>query len=153
MTNLRITPRFGVARILPRSDGRYRLDPSGGWAVIVEVNDADGDLVDLCAWLVSDETKWWLRYGGEVSILGARNLAVANYFGEPITLCSTPERWLFTQGVGICIINWATAARECFENVARVDVDQPALGRRFLQFIRHWEPRVCLVREEARDVS
>ena len=138
---------IAAARIITAGDGTYRPDTSGEWAAILAVHDQDGEVADLCAWFLDQPSRWWLYYGDEMPILGARALAVAAYFGDPIRLHSTPERWLLARGDGVVILRWDVDCRELFEGVSHVECDCPQLQRRFHQALRSWEPPVSIVGE------
>ncbi len=116
---------IGAARIVVASDGTYRPDTAGQYAVIIAVHDQDREIADLCAWFPDRPGRWWLRYADEAPILGARALAMARYFGEAIKLYSTPERWLLVRGDGVVILRWSVDYRDLFDGVGRVECDSP----------------------------
>ena len=81
------------ARIRTSRGGTFVFDSAGAVAAIGKVHDRDGVLADLVTWLPGRPGTWWLRRGTETPVLGARDLAVAAWFHEPIRLYSTPESW------------------------------------------------------------
>ena len=141
---------IGAARIVPSADGTYRPDPSGQWAVILPVRDREGELCDLAAWFPNQPERWWLRFGDATPLLGARALAVAAYFGDPIELFPTPEQWALAGGRGCAALNWCAPIGDLFEGVSRVECDSPALQVRLRDTLRRWEPPVTVKPSEAR---
>ena len=141
---------IGAARIVPSADGTYRPDPAGQWAAICPVRNSNLKLVDCVAWHVEMSGRWWLRHGDECPLLGARQLAVARYFGEVIQLHSTPEDWLLALGRGVAILKWDVDYRDLFDGVARVECDSPALQERLRDALRRWEPSVTIKPSEVR---
>ena len=141
-------PAFGAACIVTDSQGRYRPDRRGEYAAIIGVNDRYGELVDLVAWMPDDSWRWWLRHGDETPVLGARALAISAYDHEPITLHSTPERWLVSGRRRACVLTWDADLRGLFEGVSRVDCDLPKLRTRLQRALRQWEPILNLVKQE-----
>ena len=151
-------PRFGRLRIQPLASGNYRPSDDGQWAVVLGVQDRFDELVDCVAWSPDDPGRWWLRYGEEVPLLGARGLAIAAWHGEPVTLLPTPETWLQahcerSEGSVICVMDWGVNLAELFEGVSRVDCDSPDLQKRLQWTLRAWEPQITAPRQGARRVA
>ncbi len=130
---------FCATRIITSADGTYTPEPNGDYAASLPVYDPDGELVDLCAWFLDGPGRWWLRFRDDVFVLGARALAVATYFGEPIELHATPQDWAVSGGQGACVLRWDIALQAWFEGVKRVDC-HPAVAVRLRQNFRAWEP-------------
>jgi hypothetical protein len=133
-----------ATRIIPSCDGTYRSDPEGEWAAVTRVHDRHGELVDLVAWYLNEPGNWWLRRGDETPILGSRNLAMAAYYGDAITLHQNPQDWLLAARRGACVIKWSWPLAELFDGVGMVDCDSPELQHRFLAVLRRWEPCVTV---------
>ena len=110
------------------------------------------DIVDLLAWLPDKPETWWLRRGNETPILGARNLAIAAYFGDKITLHPNPQDWLLAGGHGVCVLKWSWPLDNLFEGVGAVECDSPQLQERFVKALRRWEPPV-FARQEVLHVA
>ncbi len=132
-------PKLGAARIVTSSGGTYQPDPAGEYAAIIGVHDAECELVDLCAWFPDAPGRWWLRFSDECFFLGARALAVAAYFHDPIELHATPEAWALAGGRGVCLLRWDIDARDWIEGVKRIDA-HPAVAARLRAIFRAWEP-------------
>ena len=147
-----VKPVFGVARIVPSDDDTYRPDPAGEYAAILGVHDRDGELVDLCAWFPDRPGRWWLRYG-DVFVIGARNIAIAADFDNPIVLHSTPQEWALAHGHGACLLRWSFDPRGWFEGVSAVRCDSQALAARFQTAIRNWEPKLTISRVVTRHAA
>ena len=129
-------------RIIPAADGTYQPSPDGRAAVGVPVYDRLNRLVDLVVWLSDAPSPWWFRHGNEISLLGARRLAVAAYFGDEVKLFSTPYHWLQAGGDGVAILKWGVDHRDLFEGVSRVDCDCLDIETHFRHSLRRWEPRL-----------
>ena len=144
-----LAPSLSLGRVAFLADGTWRADPSGALAVLMPVHDRYGDLVDLVAWFPDKPSAWWLRYGDECPVLGARALAVGAWHGLSVRLYSTPQSWLRAQcrgGVdgafhGVCVLRWGLDLKPLFEGVSRVDCDSAELERRLRRSWRAWEPR------------
>jgi hypothetical protein len=121
--------RFGSLRICAHTSGIWEPDESGPRAVVLNVPDASGEPCDLVAWLPSRPEAWWRR-SGHAAILGARNVERADFFATPIVVHSTPERWLFACGRGVCVLDWAADLRFWLGGSAALVADSPILARR-----------------------
>ena len=160
---------ISIVRIAPRSDGRFDFDSKGDEAFVIRVLgfgvemiglDQHGapvegevyDIVDLLAWLPDAPGNWWMRRGDETPILGARALALAVFYGDPITLHQNPQEWLAAGRRGVCILKWSWPLDNLFEGVGAVECDSPQLQERFVKALRRWEPPVFVLRE-VRDVA
>ncbi len=144
------TATLSLGRVVFLADGTWRADPSGFPAVLMAVHDRYGELVDLVAWRPGKPSEWRLRLGDECPILGAAGLAQAAWHREPVSLYSTPERWLRarrrTRGGdrhhhAICVLHWGVVVGPLFEGVSRVECGSHALRDRFRKAIRAWEPK------------
>ena len=169
---------LSLGRVRFLDDGTWRADPSGFPAVLMAVHDRYGELVDLVAWSPDKPSAWRLRFGDECPILGAADLAQTAWYQDPVSLYSTPERWLRArcrahggdrldhQGgdhhQAICILHWGVELGPLFEGVSRVECDSPELRDRFRKAIRSWEPKITAPRQtlsparsfrEARDAA
>ena len=136
-----VKPAFGAARIATNTNGTYEPDSAGEYAAIIAVRDAECDLVDLCAWFPDRPGHWWLRYRDECFFMGARALAVAAYFGDPIELHGTPQEWALAGGKGACLLRWDINPRPWFEGVDHVEC-APELAKRLRETFHSWEPTV-----------
>ncbi len=171
------TATVSLGRVAFLDDGTWRADPSGAPAVMIPVLDRFNDWVDILAYHVNDPCEWRLRFGDSCPLLGAEALAMATYYHDPVTLCSTPERWLRarcrTLGDGhldhlgdvdldhlgddqhhgddqhqaICILHWGVELGPLFEGVSRIECDSPELRDRFRKAIRSWEPKITAPRQ------
>ena len=135
---------IGIARILTRRDGLYEPDAAGDLAVITPVHDRHDELADLVAWWPDEPETWWLRRGDETPFLGTRNLAMAAYYGDPITLHPTPWDWLLAGRKGVCVLQWSWPLDNLFEGVGAIECSSPALRQRLVAALRRWEPRVTV---------
>ena len=143
---------LGNVRITTRPDGLYETDPSGEWAAVIGVFDANGELGDLVVWFLERPGQWWRRTG-DIPILGARELAVAAYGGGAIKLHPTPEAWLLARGDGVCVIDWAVPLDGLFDGVNRVRCSDPELCDRLARALRRWEPDIKGLAGEMRHVA
>ncbi len=150
-------------RVVFLDDGTWRADPSGFPAVLIPVHDRFGGWVEILAYHLDAPCEWRLRFGDECPILGAADLAQTAWYQEPVSLYSTPERWLRArcrahggdrldhQGgdhhQAICILHWGVEMGPLFEGVSRVECDSPELGDRFRKAIRSWEPKITAPRQ------
>lgn len=140
---------IGAARIVALPNGRYRPIDDGELAYILGVFDVDHELVDLLAWHVGSPGRWWRRFAAW-PVLGARELAKARYYHDPVVLHSTPDAWVLAGGDGICLLDWHLDLRPLFEGVSAVRCDSQTLAARFQTAMRRWEPRVTISRVEVR---
>ena len=132
--------RFGMRRIATSADGTFELTPGvGEWAMVLLVHNLDGDLDNFVAWHVDGPGRWSLYDAGATFILGAHDLGVAAYFGDPIEIHATPQAWALAGGRGVCVLRWDVDLRDWFEGVKRVD-SHPAVAARLRQNFRTWEP-------------
>lgn len=136
--------RWPAARIRTFRDGTFRRDPDGEPALIWPVVDCDREMVDLVAWDVDAPEHWWLFYRDEAIILGARTLAVARYFREPVVLHSTPHQWLLTGRAGACVLRWNVPLQEILEGVPEIACDSAWLKRRLQNALRQNEPKIIV---------
>ena len=113
---------IGAARILTRRDGTYRPGPSGQWAAVTVIHNRYGELCDLVAWLPGEPEAWWLRRGDETPFLGTRNLAMAAYYGDTITLHPTPQDWLLAGRKGVCVLKWSWPLDDLFADGANTTI-------------------------------
>ena len=143
---------IGAARIAPSADGTYRPDPTGELAYILGVFDVDHELVDLLAWHVGSPGRWWRRFAAW-PVLGARELAKARYYHDPVVLHSTPDAWVLAGGDGVCLLDWHLDLRPLFEGVSAVRCDSQTLAARFQTAIRRWEPKITISRVETRHAA
>lgn len=106
--------------------------------------------MDLVAWFPDDPTRWWLRHGDETPILGARALAIATWYGEPIQLYGTPELWLHAHSRaydmdtarGICILQPGVDLKPLLDGVSRVDCENAEVEDMLRRAMRAWEPKL-----------
>lgn len=133
-----------AARIITSADGRYRRDPSGRPAIIWPVRDSERELVDTVAWHVETPTRWWMLYGDDCPLLGARQLAIARYFGDAIELHPTPQHWLLAHRRGVVILRWDVDYADTFEGVGAVHCCNSEFEHRFQQALRAWEPDIVV---------
>lgn len=141
-----------ITRIRTRHDGLYEPDSDGDEAMIVPVQDRHGELVDIVAWFLDKPEIWWLRLGDETPFLGTRNLAMAAYYGDPITLHPNPESWLLAGRKGVCILKWSWRLDDLFEGVGVVECSSTPLQRKLIASLRRWEHRL-VVRQEPRHAT
>ena len=137
------------ARIKAHDNGLFEFSPEGELAAVARVHDSEGDLADFVAWFLDRPGEWWLRYG-DIPILGSHALAVAAYHGDGTRLYATPEAWLLGGRRGVCVLLWGAPLNDLFAGVGNIECDNPALGKRIMTALRRWEPRVKLMRPEAR---
>ena len=142
--------RIPAARITTTADGIYRRDPSGRPAIIWPVRNSEREFVDTVAWHVETPAHWWMFYGDDCALLGARQLAMARDYGHAIRLHRTPQEWLLANRDGVVILRWDIDYRDFFDGVASVGCDCPALETRFRDSLRRWEP---LLTSEARHAA
>ena len=160
---------ISIVRIAPRPDGGFDFDNEGEWAFAIQVYgfevemidvDQDGipvegmvyNVVDLLAWLPDSPGTWWMRRGDETPILGSRNLAMAAYHGDSITLHQNPHEWLLGGRRGACVIKWGWPLGDLFADVGEIECSSVPLKRKLVASLRRWEPRVVVrkgVRHEA----
>ena len=137
-------PRVGVLPIVPQPDGRtYRVDHGGEHAAVLEVQDRHGETRDLVAWFESDPSWWWLFFGDQIPVLGARALTYAIDHRESIGFYSTPRLWLASGGLGACVLQWDADLRPLFDGISRALPDRPALGDRLRRALRGQEPQTA----------
>ena len=146
---------LSLGRVAFLDDGTWRADPSGAPAVLIPVHDRDGVAVDIIAYHLDDPSEWRLRYGDCCPILGAEALAMAAYHRDPVTLCSTPERWLLARshpGAGVhlhhqggdetCVLDWGVDLGPLFAEVSHIQCDSVGLHDQMQRAIRSWEPEI-----------
>ena len=140
---------LSMVRIETNTDGHFEFAPNGESVILTRVHDRHGEVVDFVAWRPDEPGSWWLRRGDETPILGARNLAMAAYYGDPITLHPTPQDWLLAGWKGACIIKWSWPLDDLFEGVGEIWCDSEPLRQKMIAAWRRWEPPV-IVRQEVR---
>lgn len=141
-----------VLCIVPQSSGLFKFDPKGEPAAIARIHDRNGELVDFVAWHPDNLGIWWLRYGEATPFLGTRNLAMAAYYGDAITLYQNPQEWLVAGCKGACVIKWDWPLNDLFDGVGDVECSSAPLQRKLIASLRRWEPRV-VVRKRVRHVA
>lgn len=128
--------RFGVEEIAGGDDGLYQPMPGGELAVIVpalplaapwEDDFPVEDLGDLVAWLPRDSSRWWRRCG-LMPILNPAALERAAWFREPLSVWSTPLRWLRASGNGIVLLDGTANLRLWLGDVDTIHADTYELG-------------------------
>lgn len=115
-------PLYLTARIDILPDGRFRHDGSEP-AIIVPVRDRYGLICDCVAYLDDDPGEWWLKEGDQSPVLGARELAIASAWGDPIAAHPTPEAWIKAGGIGICVLDWGVSLLDLFDGIPRVETN------------------------------
>ena len=141
-----VSMRIPAARIRADKDGTFRRDPEGEPAIIWPVLDSDREIVNLVAWHVETPTRWWLFYADDCPLLGARQLAVARYFGDPVQLHPTPQHWVLANRQGVVILRWDIDYHDVFDGVGSVQCCSVDFEHRFRQALRAREP-ATIVRE------
>ena len=136
--------KMAAARICTFRDGTFRRSPEGEPALVWPVFGCDRELVDLVAWDVNAPNRWWLLYRDEAVVLGARTLAIARYFREPITLHSVPQQWLVIGRTDVCILRWDVPLREILEGIPAITCDSRWLKRRLQKALRQSEPKMIV---------
>ena len=110
----------------------------------IPVEDLVYDTVDLLAWLPDKPGTWWMWRGDETPILGSRNLAMAAYHGDSITLHQNPHEWLLGGRRGACVIKWGWPLGDLFADVGEIECSSVPLKRKLVASLRRWEPRVVV---------
>ena len=137
--------RLPAARIVTSADGTYKCDPNGRPALIWPVRNTERELVDTVAWHVETPTHWWMYFGDDCPLLGARQLAVACYFGDAIELHPTPQSWLLALGRGVVILRWNYLDLDLlFDGVGTVHCCSFDFEHRFRQALRAREPDIVV---------
>ena len=85
-----------------------------------------------------------MRRGAETPILGVRELRMAAYYNDSITLFETPEAWLLGGAAGVCVLDWGAPIDGLFEGVGTVECGSPELHQRLMKALRRREPRVVV---------
>ena len=132
------TEEFGVDPwapcqwIEPRNDGSW--EPSdqrvGKQALGLPVFDIDHEIIDIVAWSIKDETRWWLRHR-IATHLGARYLAGMADTGARAMLATTPASWLRLRGMACCLLDWTDAPLDFLGPVAGLDFETPEIEAAF----------------------
>ncbi len=136
--------RLPAARIVTSADGTYKCDPNGRPALIWPVRNTERELVDTVAWHIETPGHWWMHYGDDCPLLGARQLAIARYFGDAIELHPTPHDWLLAHGNGVVILRWDVDYRDVFEGVGTVQCCSVNFEHRFRRALRALEPDIVV---------
>ena len=140
------TATLSLGRVRFLADGTWRADPSGFPAVLMAVHDRYGEPVDLVAWSPDKPSEWRLRFGDECPILGAADLAQAAWYQEPVSLYSTPERWLLSRRrptpPPVCVLDWGVELGPLFDGVSHVECDSVGLRDQMQRALRLWEPEI-----------
>ncbi len=112
-------PLCFTARIKLVGAGRFRLDPAGELAQIATGRDRLDMVDDQIAWLAGTPGRWY-ALDGVTPILGARELALAASWGDPIAIHSTPAAWVEAHGEGVCVLDWQSTLASCFEGIPEI---------------------------------
>ncbi len=112
-------PLCFTTRIALIGAGRFRLEPEGELAQIAALRDRFDMIEDLVAWFPDTPGRWVVREGLS-PILGARELALAASFGDPIAIYPTPTAWMGAQGEGVCVLDWQSLLAPCFDGVKAI---------------------------------
>jgi len=145
-------PTVAVHRVRPKRDGCFHYDPEGRWAVVLPIEDRDREIADIVAWLPEQPERWRYRRGGQIAVLGARNLAVALWRGEPVRLWSTPRDWLIAGGNGAVVLDFGADLRELFDGIPQVIAPAEAIGP-LTAALRRREPRLTVAQDGVRDAA
>jgi hypothetical protein len=76
-------------------------------AVLLEIHDDDGTLIDVAAWERSRPQTWWL-HRGVVTVIGEKELTWAWYDERAPYLVETPADFIACDGRAACILDWTT---------------------------------------------
>ncbi len=126
-----------LVRIKTLGNGRFEINAEGESARVAPVRSfeiemigvsegvpIDGEvyeIVDYVAWMPDRTGTWWLLYGDETPILGARALRIAAYYHDAIRLYETPEAWLLGGQRGVCVLLWTAPLNDLFVGIGLVE--------------------------------
>ena len=136
-------------------DCRIRVSPDGRTfnlggddkAASLFLRDRRGLPVDLVAWREDAPGEWWMREGDETPIVGARQLAGAEWVGFPLSIYPTPAAWAASGGDGVCVIDWDMNLLHLFDGLD-LDVGHlqlataRSLAQRLRDNFREYEPKI-----------
>ncbi len=129
MNEPRRCPSFEMTSIDPRSDGTFRPNERGQWALTLSVDDCDGQLRDFVAYFLNNPGRWWLRRDQSL-ILGVEEISRTEFFQRPLSLFETPHAWLPGRGRGAVVLDWGCDLRGIFEAVPRIHCQSAELRDR-----------------------
>ncbi len=141
--------------VIEPMDCRIRVSPDGCTFYLggddksssLFVRDRRGLPVDLVAWREDAPGEWWMREGDETPILGAGQLAGAEWVGFPLSIYPTPAAWAASGGDGVSVIDWDMNLLHLFDALTldvghlRADVARALAGRLRTNFRTH-EPKI-----------
>jgi len=116
-------------------------------ALSLIVRDRHGLPEDIVAWFNDRPGDWFLHDGDKIPILGAKQLAGAEYAGFPLPIYPTPLAWAEAEGDGVVILSWGVNLIHLFDGLT-LDVGHlpPAtaleLGQRLRDNFRSYEPAI-----------
>ena len=117
---------------LDSTSGSWFSDPAGFGAIKLGIYGPSGELEDIVAWAPNDEFHWALRLRRAV-LLGEENAEWADYLDEPLTVRSTPERWLRAGENGCVVLDWQHDLRLYLGNHRRLFADTAQLVQKLHQ--------------------
>lgn len=127
--------RFGSLRIRPHDDGTWEPYKDGRRAIVLNVPTPAGEPCDLIAWLHDQPQQWWRRTKIAV-LLGMSEAQRCGTTGDPLYVHSTPERWLFSGGRGVCVLDWSAALEFWLDAIPRIETDSELLAHRLKQVLK-----------------
>ncbi|MCZ6446751.1 MAG: hypothetical protein O6831_00760 [Alphaproteobacteria bacterium] len=116
-------------------------------ALSLTVRDRYGWPEDIVAWLKGQPGKWFLHDGNNIPILGAKQLAGAEYAGFPLTVYPTPLAWAEDEGDGVVILAGGVNLIHLFDGLTLDLGHLPSataleLGQRLRDNFRSYEPAI-----------
>ena len=105
----------------PRS---FLIDPAGPDAVVVDVLDEDGRIIDLVSWRPAFPTNW-RTFSGRASTLGLQGAIVAATYNDPLRIWRTPERWCQADCRGVVPLDMERTVRWLIDHDGMVSTLAP----------------------------
>jgi hypothetical protein len=127
--------RFGTLRIRTHDDGTWEPYKDGRRAIVLNVPTPAGEPCDLIAWRHDDPQQWWRRTKIAV-LLGMSDAQKYATTGDTLYVHSTPERWLFSGGHGVCVLDWSADLTFWFDGIPKIAADSEELAIRLAKHLK-----------------
>lgn len=143
-------PKFGLSPIVTFEGGLYEPAEEGRKAIILAIEDDDGEPFDALAFYGKQPNRWWLRCGQAIA-LGLDAIEQSHLTDQPVRIVENPAAWITARGEAVCILDWSADIYALLSMSPRIVCDTPALAGKVRRAINR--PRLDIAVKECRHVA